>query len=134
MTTPCLQGERLVTFEMILRSVSDTLNEQKQLGAKTYEVLAEISEQGAQIKSLTARIDVAERDVQAAFKSIRRIDLLHAKECGEEEVEEKRQKFWDGVKTQITPYAISGLLFVLWLADKLNVFQTIAKLWKEMKG
>ena len=134
MTTPCQQGERLVTLEMILRSGSDTLNEQKQLGAKTYEVLAEISEQGAQIKSLTARMDVAERDVQAAFKSIRRIDLLHAKECGEESVEAERQKFWDGVKTQITPYAISGLLFILWLVDKLNVFQTIAKLWKEMKG
>lgn len=134
MTTPCLQGERLVTLEMILKSVSDTLAEQKQLGAKTYEVLADISEQGAQIKSLTERMGEAERDIQAAFKSIRRIDLLHAKECGGEEVEEKRQKFWDGVKTQITPYAISGLLFILWLIDKLDVFQAIAKLWKEMKG
>lgn len=134
MTTPCLQGERLVTLEMILKNVSDTLTEQKQLGAKTYEVLADISEQGAQIKSLTARMDEAERDVQAAFKSIRRIDLLHAEERGEESVEAKRQKFWDGVKTQVTPYAISGLLFVLWLVDRMNVFQTIVKLWKEMKG
>jgi hypothetical protein len=129
-----MQGERLVTLEMILKNVSDTLTEQKQLGAKTYEVLADISEQGAQIKSLTARMDVTERDVQAAFKSIRRIDLLHAKECGEETVEAERQKFWDGVKIQVTPYAISGLLFVLWLVDKLNVFQTILKLWKEAKS
>lgn len=134
MTTPCLQGERLVTLEMILKSVSDTLAEQKQLGTRTYEVLADISEQGAQIKSLTARIDEAERDVQAAFKALRRIDLHHAKECGAESVESERQKFWDGVKTQITPYAISGLLFILWLADKLDVFQHIAKLWKEMKS
>lgn len=134
MTTPCLQGERLITLEMILKNVSDTLTEQKLLGAKTYEVLADISEQGAQIKSLTARMDEAERDVQAAFKSIRRIDLLHAKECGEEGVEKKRQKFWNGVKTQVTPYAISGLLFILWLVDRMDVFQTIVNLWKETKG
>jgi uncharacterized coiled-coil protein SlyX len=134
MTTPCQQGERFVTLEMILKSVSDTLAEQKQLGAKTYEKLADISEQGAQIKSLTERMGEAERDIQVAFKSIRRIDLLHAKECGEEAVNEKRKKFWDGVKTQITPYAISGLLFILWLVDKLDVVQAIAKLWKEMKG
>lgn len=134
MTTPCLQGERLVTLEIILKNVSDTLTEQKLLGTKTYEVLADISEQGAQIKSLTARMDTAERDVQAAFKSIRRIDRLHSEERGEEAVEVKRQKFWDGVKTQVTPYAISGLLFVIWLVDRMDVFQTIVKLWKEMKG
>lgn len=133
MTTPCQQGERFVTLEMILKNISETLEVQKKLGTKTYEVLAEISEQGTQIKSLTERMSEAEKDIEAAFKSIRRIDLLHAEENGAEKAEAERQKFWDGVKTQITPYAISGLLFILWLVDKLNVFQAIAKLWKEIK-
>lgn len=134
MSEPCSQNGRLVTLETILEAIRETLSEQKTLGLKTYEVLSAISEQGAQLKSLTTRVDCAEDDIQAAFKSIRRIDLLHAKECGEAEVEGKRQKFWDGVLQRAAPFALTVAIFLLWLFDKLNVGQWVTRMLKEMKG
>jgi len=71
---PCAQRERLTTLEMILKNMSDTLHEQKQLGTKTYEVLADISEQGAQIKSLTGRLDTSEKDIEEMFKRTRKVE------------------------------------------------------------
>jgi len=134
MSDPCTQGERLCTLEVILKSISDTLTDQKAIGVKTYEVLSEISEQGAQIKSLTMRMDFTENDVQQAFRAIRKIDLRHAHEDGAQKVEGEHKAFWDGVKQRTTPFLFPILLLVLWLADKFNVAQFFVKSFKEMKG
>lgn len=135
MSEPCKQGERLATLETILEQMADTLSEQKALGVKTYEVLADLSEQGAEIRSLTSRSDKAEKDIEEAFKSIRKIDRRHAEEDGmnkvEARIEERQQKFWDGIKSQFTEKALIGMLFIMWLLDKYNVPQSVHALWKE---
>lgn len=76
MTEPCVQGERLVTLETILEQVSETLHEQKTLGIKTYEVLANISKQGEQIKSLMVRVSRVEHDLEAGFVRTRKIEEM----------------------------------------------------------
>ena len=131
---PCSQSDRLVTLEIILETIGDTLTEQKALGLKTYEVLSSISEQGAQIKSLTTRIDGAEDDIQVAFKSIRRLDLRHSKEDGADQVEAKNRAFWIGCMQRAAPFVLSVAIFLLWLFDKLNAGQWITKMLKEMRG
>lgn len=72
MSDPCAQKERLTALEMILKSMSDTLSEQKALSVRTYQVLSDISKQGAQIQSLTARTDTNERDTEELFKRTRK--------------------------------------------------------------
>jgi len=134
MAESCIQGERLITLEMILKSMSETLGEQKVLSQKTYQVLTDISGHAIQIHSITKRLDVSEQDIQAAFKSLRRIDLRHATEDGVEEVEEKNSKFWDAIKQSSVPYIFVVIWFAFWVADKFNVFIKIGKLWAESKG
>jgi hypothetical protein len=134
MAEPCIQGDRLITLEMILKSMNETLTDQKAISAETYKVLSVISEQGAQLRSITSRVDDNERDLQIAFKSIRRIDLRHAHEDGAEDIVKEHSQFWNGIKQQSTPYAFTVLFFVLWLADKFNVIQFFAGMFKQMKG
>jgi uncharacterized coiled-coil protein SlyX len=71
-------------------------------------------------------------DVAAQDMRLRTLELDHAIESGAEEVVESRQKFWDGVKQQITPHAVIGMIFIIWLLDKFNIPVALAKLWKEM--
>ncbi len=131
---PCIQGERLVTLEMILKAMGETLADQKIISARTYEVLSVISEQGAQIQSLIMRADCAQNDMDQAFRAIRRIDLRHAREDGADKVETEQKAFWAGMRQRSTPFVFTLLFFLLWLGDKFNVVQFFAKMFKEMKG
>lgn len=116
--------------------------------------MEEIARQGGIIQNHENRLSKSESDVSEAFRQIRHIDdscaidsdvkdlderlreieLVHAKEQGVNCILQKRTKFWDGVKQQMTPYVISGLLFIMYLIDKMNWFQKLLKIWHDFKN
>jgi len=112
MPEPCVQGERLVSLETILEQMSETLHEQKQLGVKTYEVLACISKQGEQINSLTARQDKSERDTEELFGRVRKSEntvIEHSGFIASHIAAEDKQ-------SRITAPVFSGLLIAVIVA------------------
>ena len=134
MSDPCTQTDRICTLETVLKAIHETLSDQKAIGLKTYEVLSTISEQGAQIKSLTIRADSTEQDIEQAWKSIRRLDMRHSKEDGVREVGRAQKEFWIGCMQRAAPFVLSASIFLLWLFDRCNAGQWISKMIKEMKG
>jgi hypothetical protein len=132
-TQPCKQGERLAVIETGQTQINKTLESLELICGKTFEVLSVISGQSIQIQALTSCTEKLKVDVEEAFNDIRRIDLLHAKEDGAEEIVEEQQKFWSGVKQQFTAPALMGLCFVVWLNDKYHATATLWKWWKEFK-
>ena len=70
--------------------------------------------------------------VVAIDDRVRTIETVHATESGSKKVVEEQTKFWDGVKQQVTPFALSGFIFLIWLMDRFNVPVSLGKLWKEM--
>ncbi len=110
------------------------MDRQDSLMERQTAAMESIMAQGEQIKFLTQSTSKHDTDIEAAFKAIRRIDLRHAVEDGEEKVEERQQKFWDGVKQQFTDKALVGLLFIWWLSDKFHIPTTVARWLKEFKG
>lgn len=74
MTDPCRQNERLITLEMILERVSDTMAEQKEIGRHTLEKLSVLAVQSEQIKSLTQRTDKTEKDIEWQYDRIRKTE------------------------------------------------------------
>jgi hypothetical protein len=134
MTQPCIQGERLVTLEIILEQMAATLTEQKQLGVKTYEVLASISLQGEQISSLIADTTALKRDMEEAFKSLRRINSRHDREDGADTADTKWKKAGVWFFEKLSIPVLMTLCFLLWVGDKFNWFTRAAAIWKEFKG
>lgn len=94
--------------------------------------MEEMAKQGAIVNNHEARLNKHDLDFREAFRRIQVTELYQAKEKGAEAVIEKQTKFWDGVKQQVTPFALSGFIFIIWLLDKFNVPVSLGKLWKEM--
>jgi hypothetical protein len=94
--------------------------------------------QGATLEAHTTQIGKNTKDISNAWKVIRTIELRHEREDGAEEVtekiEERQQKFWDGVKLQFTSRAFIGLFFIFWLNDHYSFTRKIAALWTQFKG
>ena len=134
MTEPCVQGERLATLETILEQMAETLTEQKQLGIRTYEVLASISLQGQQIKSLIATTDQIHKDLEEAFGRLRIIEHRHDIETGmtEADIRWRSAGLWFLEKLSI-PIMVT-LFLLLWAGDKFQWFTRALATWKEFKG
>jgi ABC-type transporter Mla subunit MlaD len=47
---------------------------------------------------------------------------------------ETKVKFWTDVKLALLPYIVGGVLFALWLIDRLGIATAVANLFKEMEG
>lgn len=134
--------------------ISATLKRLDRHTERSAIAMEEMAAQGAILKNHEVRMEKQDKDIGEAFSRIRiledttvsvedfdkvrhkvsKMELQHAKEYGADEVIEKQQEFWSGVKQQVTANALMGMLFIIWLVDKFNVAQAIAKLWKEMKG
>lgn len=93
--------------------------------------LEQIAQHTVMVQAHEKRLDVHDEDFREAFERIRTIEDKHLREAGASAVIKRQTKFWDGVRQQITPYAIAGLLFLFWLLDKFDIVQRTVKLWKE---
>jgi hypothetical protein len=116
------------------RHIGETLGRLDRHTERTAIAMEEMAAQGAILKNHEARLNVHEKDIDEAFERIRVVERKHDKEDGIQVVKKQRAKFWDGIKQQTTPYAFTVLFFVLWLADRFNVFQFFCRMFKEMKG
>ena len=103
--------------------------------------LETIAAQGVSVASHEKRLDGHDKNVSELYGLVRKVEAgiyaintRHAKEEGVEEVKTEERKFWQQIKVQLTPYALSLTIFVIFTLDKLHLVEKIAKLWKEMKG
>jgi hypothetical protein len=136
------------------RHISETLNRLDRHTERSAIAMEEMAAQSAIIRNHEARLTEQHKNINEAFVRIRtledttvsdeefqkvrhkvsKLELRHARESGVEMVEEKHEKFWDDMKCKSTPFAFTFMFLLLWLSDKFNVFQNIAKWLKEMKG
>lgn len=126
-TNDCIHNE---TFDHISKTL-DRLDNHTERAAVAME---EMAKQSVIISNHERRLGDHDAAFREAFSRVRILEELKNRYVGAEKVIEKRQKFWDGVKQQVTPYAIVGLIFMFWLIDKFNVTQFLSKMFKEMKG
>jgi hypothetical protein len=114
--------------------ISKTLDRLDSHTERAAIAMEEMAAQGAILANHEARLNKHDLDLREVFGRVRIVENFQSKEEGAEEVVEKQQKFWDGVKQQVTPYALIGAVFIIYLLDKFNVSIFLAKVWKEMKG
>lgn len=87
------------------------------------------------IDNISTRMDEACRKIEAR---VVKIELRHAEEVGEERVEakiekkeERKRKFWDGVKVNLAPNMAGLVFFVFWLCAHYGVLTWISRAWHE---
>ena len=114
--------------------IRDTLTRLDRHTERSAIAMEEMAAQGAILKNHEQRLNKNEADIDEVFERVRTVERRHDKEEGIQIVKKQQAKFWDGIKQQTTPYAFTVLFFLLWLSDRLNVFTTITKWFKEFKG
>jgi len=119
-------------------SIAATLTRLDKHTERTATALEDLVRVSVTIQNHEVRIDKNTKDIGAAWKVLREIELRHAEEHGaavvEEKIEERQQKFWDGVKQQFTEKAIMGMFFAWWLGDKFHIPTRLLNWIKEFKG
>ncbi|MBV5338151.1 MAG: hypothetical protein J0665_01140 [Deltaproteobacteria bacterium] len=154
MAEPCIQDRVIGEMQTTLIFFKEAEVRREGREERMLVAMESVAAQGAVLQIQAKRIDKHDEDISEAFGLIRGIsqstaskaevdiiknkldviELRHAEDHGENLVIERQTKFWDGVKQQVTPYVFIGIMFILWLFDKFNIGQAIAKLLKEMKG
>jgi hypothetical protein len=152
--TACVQDKVIVEIQTTLMYFKDAEKRREGREERMLVAMESVAAQGATLHGLSLASERHDKALAEAFVQIRAIDqstataldmeiikgkvelieLRHAQDHGEHKVTESRTKFWDGVKQQVTPYAIAGFFFIWWLSDKFNLAQGLKNLLKEFKG
>lgn len=114
--------------------IEDTLSRLDAHGERTAVALETIAAQGILVSQHEKRLDKHDEHFNELFTRVRKVELKDAKDLGAKTVENKSNRFWDQIKTNLVPYVIGSVFLFFYTMDKYDVFQKIAKIYKEMKG
>lgn len=114
-----------------IERIEDTLERLEKHGERTAIALEVIASQVVRTDYLEKRVDKHDEDLKESFSRLRIIENKHSKEAGVESVERKQEKFWTEIRIRLFTPIILVIFFILWVFDKLNIFQGVWKLFKE---
>lgn len=114
--------------------IGSTLNRLEGYAKRQAEAMEELAQQSIILVNHERRLDDHGAEIKDLTERVIELELVQATERGALEVSEKRCRFWDGVRQQMTPYLVGFIFFVFYMLDKFNIPQFIAKVWKEMHG
>ena len=113
----------------------------QELMGRVVKALEDIAAQGAMVSAHEKRLDNQNEHIENLYainrlikEDITKIQLKHAQERGAEAVIGKNKAFAEKIKVSLAPYLLSAGIFFIWLFDKGNVGEKLAKLWHEFKG
>lgn len=150
----CIQDKVIIEIQNTLSYFKEAEGRREGREERMLIAMENVAAHGATLEGLSVSSLRHDKDIQEAFIQIRALEqstassldmevikkkvetfeLRHAEEHGERRVQARTTKFWDGVKQQVTPYVLMGLLFIWWLSDKYDAVQKLFKLYKEFRG
>jgi hypothetical protein len=130
----CVNAPTLTAIKLTLETFKSGISELTKSSSRTAEALEEIARQGAKVEShekcldrIDKKLDKHDEYFAEAFRLIRAIETVEAKETGKEEIIEKREAFHNQVKISMLPWAIGGIILLAWMIDHYNVIEFIAR-------